>query len=89
MTNEKTQKENSVQAQYGRECTLPKEDFIKTFGIKENGLTSEEAEERLNKYGFNEISSHKPKKWYHYFFQSLFTPFNCILLRNCFNLILY
>ena len=28
MTNEKKQKENSVQDQYGKECTLSKEDFI-------------------------------------------------------------
>ena len=28
----------------------------------------------------NEIQQAKPKKWYHYFLDSLFTPFNCILL---------
>lgn len=89
MTNEKKQKGNSVQAQYGKECTLPKEEFIKNYGINLNGLSTEEAEERLNKYGLNQISGQKPKKWYNYFFESLFTPFNSILLRYCFNFILY
>lgn len=31
-------------------------------------------------YGFNEIKKVKPKKWYNYFLESLFTPFNSILL---------
>ena len=31
-------------------------------------------------YGLNEIKKTKPKKWYHYFLESLFTPFNSILL---------
>ena len=47
---------------YGKQCILPKEEFLKTF----NGL--------------NVITQANPKKWYHYFFDSLFSPFNCILL---------
>ncbi len=31
-------------------------------------------------FGLNEIRQAKPKKWYHYFLESLLTPFNCILI---------
>ena len=46
----------------------------------DNGLQTNKAKELLDKYGLNEISDAKPKRWYNYFFESLFTPFNCILL---------
>jgi magnesium-transporting ATPase (P-type) len=65
---------------YGKPCTLSKEEFIKEYSINTNGLTSDQVREQIQKYGFNEISSTKPKKWYHYFLGSLFSPFNCILL---------
>ena len=35
---------------------------------------------KLQKYGLNEIKQKQEKKWYHYFFESLFSPFNSILL---------
>ena len=44
------------------------------------GLNSKQAEYMLQKYGVNEIKQTKPKKWYNYFLESLFTPFNIILL---------
>ncbi len=72
--------EINVQEIYGKSCTLPKEIFIKDFNFNTNGLLSKEADERLNKYGKNEISQSKPKRWYNYFFASLFSPFNSILL---------
>ena len=65
---------------YGQDCTMSKEDFIKKYKIKESGLSSKEASLRRKKYGLNEIKQTKSKKWYNYFFESLFTPFNCILL---------
>ncbi len=90
MTNVKNYKDDvNVEKLYGKECTLPKKDFIETYNIDENGLSSSEAENRIHKYGLNEISQTKPKKWYNYFFESLFSPFNCILLRNCTNSFLY
>ena len=69
-----------VEKLYGQECILPKDDFMKKFHVDENGLSSKEAELKLQKYGLNEITQTKPKKWYHYFFESLFSPFNSILL---------
>ncbi len=89
MQKEKSKETTDIKALYGKECTLPKEEFIKAFGINENGLTSAEAEARLQKYGSNQISGNKPKKWYNYFIESLLTPFNCILLRYCMYFILY
>lgn len=69
-----------VKKAYGKECTLSKEEFIKTYKINENGLSSNEAEKRISQYGLNEVKQAKPKKWYHYFLESLFSPFNIILL---------
>ncbi len=65
---------------YGKESTLKKEEFIKTFNIQENGLSTDEANNRIAKYGLNEVKQAKPKKWYNYFLSSLFSPFNSILM---------
>ena len=82
MTNVK--EEVNVEKLYGKPSILKKDEFIKSFEIKENGLTTDEATNRLHKFGPNEIKQAKPKKWYHYFFSSLFSPFNCILLGIAF-----
>ena len=65
---------------YGEDCTMSKEDFIKKYKVKDTGLSSKEASTRRKEYGDNQIKQAKAKKWYNYFFKSLFTPFNCILL---------
>ena len=76
-----TKKEDiDVLKMYGKECTLPKDEFIKTYKVNENGLSSSIAEERLRKIGLNEMKQTKPKKWYNYFLESLFSPFNSILI---------
>lgn len=77
---QKSKEEFNVEKIYGDESKLSKEEFIKSFNISENGLVDEEVEDRINKFGFNEIKQNKPKKWYNYFLQSLFSPFNIILL---------
>ncbi len=78
MTDSK--EEVNIYKLYGQECLLPKEDFMKKYKINENGLTQQEADLRLKHFGLNTIRQAKPKKWYNYFFESLFTPFNIILL---------
>lgn len=80
MSNNMIKDEVNVSKLYGLEATLPKEEFIKKYQIQENGLSSSEADEKIRNLGFNEIKQAKPKKWYNYFLESLFTPFNCILL---------
>ena len=78
--NTKTKEELSISKSYGNECLLPKDEFIKNFHIKENGLSTQDVNYLTQKYGLNEIKQAKPKKWYHYFLESLFSPFNSILL---------
>ena len=75
-----TKEEVDVVKLYGKEATTSKEDFIKTFKIKENGLTNKDVNLNLQTYGYNEVRKAKPKRWYNYFLESLFTPFNYILL---------
>lgn len=41
---ENTKEEVNIAEMYGEECTLPKEKFIKKYKVKENGLTSKEAD---------------------------------------------
>ncbi len=78
MTNEKD--DVNVQRLYGRQSSLNKEEFLKSFGVNEGGLTSAQVNTRINKYGLNEVKQAKPKKWYNYFLESLFSPFNSILM---------
>ena len=79
MTNEKKEDVN-INKIYGHLCKMSKEEFISKYKIKENGLQTSEVEEKLHKFGYNEVTQTKPKRWYHYLFKSLFTPFNSILL---------
>ena len=39
----------NIQKLYGKEGTLPKEEFIKEYNIDVNGLSSKEAQARLEK----------------------------------------
>lgn len=75
-----TKDDVNISKLYGQECLLSKKDFMNNYHINENGLTSDQANARLQKLGLNEVRQAKPKRWYHYFFESLFTPFNIILL---------
>ena len=74
---------------YNKECSSSKEQFLKENNFKEEGLTSEEATQNSNKYGKNVLKQKEPKKWYNYLIESLFSPFNLILLRNYFCTYLY
>ena len=86
MANAKKEEVDVVKL-YGNEATLSKENFIKNYNVNLDGLTQNIAEEKISKYGLNEISQGKPKKWYNYFLQSLFSPFNSILIGISFLLI--
>ena len=74
---------------YNKECASSKEQFLKENKFKEEGLTSEEATENINRYGKNVLKQKEPKKWYNYLIESLFSPFNLILFRNYFGTYLY
>lgn len=64
---------------YERQCTSSVDEFLKENNFK-RGLTSQEVKNNLNKYGKNIIKQKKPKQWYNYLFESLFSTFNLILL---------
>ena len=72
--------EINIKKLYGEQCTLPKDEFIKKYNITEKGLSSEQAQKSLESNGTNQISQTKPKQWYNYLFESLFSAFNSILL---------
>ena len=75
------QKEDlNIRAMYGNQCIFSKDDFLSKYNFNENGLSSQEAQEMIAKNGVNQVSQSKPKKWYNYFFESLFSSFNTILL---------
>lgn len=75
------QKEDlNIRAMYGNQCIISKDDFLSKYNFNENGLSSQEAQEMIAKNGVNQVSQSKPKKWYNYFFESLFSSFNTILL---------
>lgn len=75
------QKEDlNIRDMYGNQCILSKDDFLSKYNFNENGLSSQEAQEVIAKNGVNQVSQSKPKKWYNYFFESLFSSFNTILL---------
>lgn len=76
-----------VKSFYGEDCVLASEDFKKNHKVSEKGLTSSKASENLKNYGLNQVKQSKPKKWYNYFFASLFSPFNSILLGISFILV--
>ena len=70
-----------INKEYGQPALLEKDELKKQFNVNEEiGLTKDKVLENTKKYGVNEIKGSKPKKWYHYFFESLFSAFNCILM---------
>ena len=75
-----SKEEVNISKLYGKECTLKKEEFIKEYNVREEGLKQEEVLNRIKQNGLNEIKQAKPKKWYNYLLESLLTPFNLILL---------
>ena len=66
---------------YEKAATLKVDEMINEQKINlEKGLSDKQISERMNQYGYNVVSKSKEKKWYHYFFGSLFSKFNLILL---------
>ena len=72
---------------YGEDCVSNSEDFKKKRNVSDKGLSSAKAAENFRNLGPNQVKQSKPKKWYNYFFASLFSPFNSILLGISFILI--
>ena len=75
-----TKEDVDINKMYANESQISKDEFIKKYKINEKGNSIKEAEAKLQKLGPNEIRQAKPKRWYNYFWKSLVTPFNCILI---------
>ncbi len=69
-----------VYEMYGKDSKMSKDEFLSEYKVAESGLSTKKAEENIHNLGPNEIKQAKPKKWYNYLFESLLTPFNCILI---------
>lgn len=65
---------------YQKECTSSVEEFLAENNFKREGLSSDEVAENTKKFGTNRMKQKRPKQWYHYLFESLFSSFNLILL---------
>ncbi len=72
--------EFDVKKEYGDLSLTNTKDFISKHHVNINGLNNAQVAENQKKYGPNEIKGAKPKHWYNYFLESLFSPFNAILL---------
>lgn len=75
-----TKEDVDIREMYEEQSTLSKDEFIKKYNIVKEGLSNTEVNNARKEYGLNEVKQAKPKKWYNYLFEGLFTPFNCILL---------
>ncbi len=75
------EEKNDIIKMYEKESLKNIDEFVKENNMDiKKGLNEEQIEENINKYGLNEIKQNKPKQWYNYFFESLLSPFNLILL---------
>ena len=71
----------NIDKAYGKDALASADDFIKDNNVDlKNGLRDEQVKVNIEKYGTNEIKGSKTKKWYNYFLESLFSPFNSILM---------
>ncbi len=70
-----------ISEKYGKEAISSANNYISENNINvKTGLTDKEISKNILKYGKNIPTKSKSKKWYHYFFESLFNPFNIILI---------
>jgi Mg2+-importing ATPase len=61
-------------------CDCAPEEALNRLDAVRSGLTPEQVEERLERYGPNEITHEKPPTWYQQLFHAFVTPFNGVLL---------
>ena len=80
MTQNPIKEDIEIEKIYGENCVLDTDTFLHKNHFSAEGLSNKQAQEKLKAYGPNLIKRAKPPKWYHYFFKSLFSPFNSILM---------
>ncbi len=75
----KTFSDKEILTKYKSLSELSKEDLLSNLKTNINGLTDNDATNKLNKYGHNIIKEEKVKKWYHFLLESCKDPFIYIL----------
>ena len=75
----KTFSDKEILTKYKSLSEISKEDLLSKLKTNINGLTDNEATNKLNKYGHNIIKEEKVKKWYHFLLESYKDPFIYIL----------
>src|SRR5271169_5759035 len=60
-------------------CDCAPDDALTQLDAARTGLTPEQVEERLERYGPNEVTHEKPPTWYQQLFHAFLTPFNGVL----------
>lgn len=75
----KTFSDKEILTKYKLLSEISKEDLLSNLKTNINGLTDNEATNKLNEYGYNIIKEEKVKKWYHFLLESCKDPFIYIL----------
>lgn len=75
----KTFSDKEILTKYKLLSEISKEDLLSKLKTNINGLTDNEATNKLNEYGHNIIKEEKVKKWYHFLLESCKDPFIYIL----------
>ena len=75
----KTFSDKEILTKYKLLSEISKEDLLSNLKTNINGLTDNEATNKLNEYGHNIIKEEKVKKWYHFLLESCKDPFIYIL----------
>lgn len=75
----KTFSDKEILTKYKLLSELSKEDLLSNLKTNINGLTDNDATNKLNEYGYNIIKEEKVKKWYHFLLESYKDPFIYIL----------
>src|ERR1700756_2307293 len=60
-------------------CACLPDQALEQLNASRIGLTEEQVEERLDRYGSNEVTHEKPPTWYQQLFHAFLTPFNGVL----------
>lgn len=75
----KTFSDKEILTKYKSLSEISKEDLLSKLKTNINGLTDNDATNKLNEYGYNIIKEEKVKKWYHFLLESCKDPFIYIL----------
>ncbi|MCI9087399.1 MAG: magnesium-translocating P-type ATPase [Clostridia bacterium] len=84
MSEQEQEEKIDIQKVYGEINNSSIETFLQNNQFSLEGLSQEDVIKRQEKYGKNQMKQAKAKKWYHYLWQSFFSPFNLILLGIAF-----